>query len=78
MKIKVIKSFIEDILLLEYMIPNKLMERIREIINYDITTLNDAELQKIIEELAKIKIYLTFEEIKLKRQGLIRVRTINN
>ena len=78
MKIKVIKSFIEDILLLEYMIPNKLMERIREIINYDLTTLNDAELQKIIEELAKIKVYLTFEEIKLKRQGLIRVRTINN
>ena len=66
MKIKVIKSFIEDILLLEYIIPNKLMERIREIINYDLTTLNDAELQKIIGELAKIKIYLTFEEIKLK------------
>ena len=78
MKIKVIKSFIEDILLLEYMIPNKLMERIREIINSDITTLSDDELQKIIGELAKIKIYLTFEEIKLKRQGLIRVRTINN
>ena len=77
MKIKVIKSFIEDILLLEYMIPNKLMERIREIINYDLTTLNDDELQKIIEELAKIKVYLTFEEIKLKKQGLIRVRTIN-
>lgn len=78
MKIKVIKSFIEDILLLEYMIPNKLMERIREIINSDITTLSDDELQKIIEELAKIKVYLTFEEIKLKKQGLIRVRTINN
>ena len=77
MKIKVIKSFIEDILLLEYMIPNKLMERIREIINYDLTTLNDDELQKIIEELAKIKVYLTFEEIKLKKQGLIRVRAIN-
>ena len=77
MKIKVIKSFIEDILLLEYIIPNKLMERIQEIINSDITTLSDDELQKIIEELAKIKVYLTFEEIKLKRQGLIRVRTIN-
>ena len=77
MKIKVIKSFIEDILLLEYIIPNKLMERIQEIINSDITTLSDDELQKIIEELAKIKVYLTFEEIKLKKQGLIRVRAIN-
>ena len=71
-KCEVIKSFIEDIMELKYLLSMKQIERINEILNTNLMFLKDDELKNIVEELANINLYLITKEKSVKKQGLLR------